>query len=179
MLSYLGNVNIYTPVAVKASGRAQEQSQMEMTVQTDFTPWASLGGGVLIGLSAVMVMGLFGRIAGISGITSGFLGAVLPMNGAPRDQDWRMAFLLGLIAAPLVGMLLGGRMDQSVPGNLGGMLAAGLLVGLGTALGSGCTSGHGVCGLARLSRRSLAAVVTFMAAGVVTVFFSRHVLGGA
>lgn len=152
---------------------------MEMAVQTEFTPWASLAGGVLIGLSAVMVMGFFGRIAGISGITGGFLGAVLPMRGAPRDRDWRVAFLLGLIAAPLLVMLAGGRVEQSVPGNLGGMVLAGLLVGLGTAVGSGCTSGHGVCGLARLSRRSLVAVVTFMAAGVVTVFVLRHVAGAA
>ena len=152
---------------------------MEMAVQTDFTPWASLAGGVLIGLSAVMVMGFFGRIAGISGIISGFLGAILPMRGAPRDRDWRLAFLLGLIAAPLVVLLAGGTVSQSVPENLGGMLVAGLLVGTGTALGSGCTSGHGVCGLARLSRRSLAAVLTFMAAGVATVFVLRHVLGAA
>ena len=152
---------------------------MEMAVQTDFTPWASLAGGVLIGLSAVMVMGFFGRIAGISGITNGFLGAILPMRGAPRDRDWRLAFLLGLIAAPLVMLLAGGTVSQSVPENLGGMLVAGLLVGTGTALGSGCTSGHGVCGLARLSRRSLAAVLTFMAAGIATVFVLRHVVGGA
>jgi len=152
---------------------------MEMAVQTTFTPWASLAGGVLIGLSAVMVMALFGRIAGISGITSGFLGAVVPMTGAPRDRDWRLAFLLGLIAAPLLLMLLGGTVSQSVPGNLAGMAVAGLLVGLGTALGSGCTSGHGVCGLARLSRRSLVAVATFMAAGFATVFVLRHVMGGA
>lgn len=152
---------------------------MKTAVQTDFTPWASLGGGVLIGLSAVMVMGLFGRIAGISGITNGFLGAIVPMAGAPRDRDWRLAFLLGLVAAPLLVMLLGGTVAQSVPQNLGGMAVAGLLVGAGTALGSGCTSGHGVCGLARLSGRSLAAVATFMAAGFATVFVLRHVAGGA
>lgn len=152
---------------------------MEMATETAFTPWASLGGGVLIGLSAVMVMGLFGRIAGISGITNGFLGAVVPMPGSPRDRDWRLAFLLGLVAAPLVVILAGGAVLQSVPENLTGMAVAGLLVGAGTALGSGCTSGHGVCGVARLSRRSLVAVVTFMAAGFVTVFVLRHVLGVA
>lgn len=152
---------------------------MEMATETAFTPWASLGGGVLIGLSAVMVMGLFGRIAGISGITAGFLGAVLPTTGAPRDRDWRMAFLLGLVAAPLALMLVGKAPAQTVPANLSGMAVAGLLVGVGTALGSGCTSGHGVCGLARLSRRSLAAVVTFMTFGVATVFVLRHVLGTA
>ena len=152
---------------------------MEMELQTAFTPWASLGGGILIGLSAVLVMGLFGRIAGISGITKGFLGTVLPTPGTPRDRDWRLAFLLGLVAAPLALMLVGGTVTQSVPTNLFGMAVAGLLVGLGTALGSGCTSGHGVCGLARLSRRSLVAVVTFMTAGFVTVFVLRHVLGVA
>lgn len=152
---------------------------METHTLTAFTPWASLAGGVLIGLSAVMVMGLFGRIAGISGITKGFLGAVLPMPGAPRDRDWRLAFLAGLLAAaPLLG-LAGAEVAQTVPSNLAGMALAGLLVGLGTSLGSGCTSGHGVCGLARLSRRSLAAVLTFMAAAAATVFVLRHVLGGA
>ena len=152
---------------------------MEIATITEFTPWQSLGGGVLIGLSAAMVMGLFGRIAGISGITNGFLGAVVPMSGAPRDRDWRMAFLLGLVAAPLVLMLAGGTVEQTVPENLALMAVAGLLVGLGTALGSGCTSGHGVCGLARLSRRSFAAVLTFMTAGFATVFFLRHILGAA
>lgn len=152
---------------------------MEMATETAFTPWASLGGGVLIGLSAVMIMGLFGRVAGISGITTGVLGAVLPMAGAPRDRDWRLAFLLGLVAAPLALMLAGRPVAQTVPSSLTGMAVAGLLVGLGTALGSGCTSGHGVCGLARLSRRSLVAVVTFMGFGFATVFILRHILGAA
>ena len=150
---------------------------METATATAFTPWASLAGGIMIGLSAVMVMGLFGRIAGIAGITNGVVGAVVPIPGAPRDRDWRIAFVAGLVAAPLVLMLAGGAIDQTVPGNLIGMAIAGLLVGLGTALGSGCTSGHGVCGLARLSRRSLVAVLTFMAAGVATVFALRHILG--
>lgn len=146
---------------------------MDMNVVTPFTPWASLGGGVLIGLSAVMVMGLFGRIAGISGIAQG----ALALPGGPVDRDWRLGFIAGLILAPLAIIGLGGTVAQTVPDNLGAMAAAGLLVGTGTALGSGCTSGHGVCGLARLSGRSLAAVVTFMAAGFVTVFVLRHVLG--
>lgn len=147
---------------------------MEIGIETAFTPWASLLGGVLIGLSAVMVMALFGRVAGIAGITQGAMAA----PGAARDRDWRWAFLAGLIAAPLAMMARGGTVAQSVPDDLGGMAVAGLLVGLGTALGSGCTSGHGVCGLARLSGRSLAAVATFMAAGFATVFVLRHVLGG-
>lgn len=145
-----------------------------MLTETTFTPWASLGGGILIGISAVMVMGLFGRIAGIAGIAQG----ALALPGAARDRDWRIAFVLGLMAAPLAILALGGTIVQTVPGNLALMVVAGLLVGTGTALGSGCTSGHGVCGLARLSGRSLAAVATFMAAGFVTVFVLRHVMGG-
>jgi uncharacterized protein len=145
---------------------------------TDFTPWMSLGGGILIGLSAVMVMALFGRIAGISGIAKGVLGAVVPLDGAPRDTGWRIAFVLGLFAAPLAVMLAGVPVEQTVSDNLVGMTLAGLLVGVGTAIGSGCTSGHGVCGLSRLSRRSAVAVVTFMIAAAATVFVLRHVLGG-
>lgn len=145
-----------------------------MLTETTFTPWASLGGGILIGISAVMVMGLFGKIAGIAGITQG----ALALPGGARDRDWRIAFVLGLMAAPLAILALGGTVVQTVPTNLGLMIVAGLLVGTGTALGSGCTSGHGVCGLARLSGRSLAAVATFMAAGFVTVFVLRHVIGG-
>ena len=145
-----------------------------MLTETTFTPWTSLGGGILIGISAVMVMGLFGKIAGIAGIAQG----ALALPGAERDRDWRIAFVLGLMAAPLAILSLGGTVVQTVPTNLGLMIVAGLLVGTGTALGSGCTSGHGVCGLARLSGRSLAAVATFMAAGFVTVFVLRHVIGG-
>lgn len=145
---------------------------------TDFTPWASLAGGALIGLSAVMVMALFGKIAGIAGITNGVLGAVVPMGGAPSDRNWRLAFIAGLVAAPLAYTLVGGTVEQTVSSNLAGMGLAGLLVGVGTGLGSGCTSGHGVCGIARLSRRSFVAVATFMAAGSATVFILRHLLGG-
>ncbi|MDS9469019.1 YeeE/YedE family protein [Paracoccus sp. MBLB3053] len=144
---------------------------------TEFTPWASLAGGVLIGLSAVMVMAVFGRIAGISGITNGVIGSVLPMGPVPKDRDWRIFFLLGLIAAPIVILVAGGTVSQTAPDNPVRMLLAGLLVGFGTAIGSGCTSGHGVCGLARLSPRSLLAVLTFMATGFATVFIMRHVLG--
>ena len=138
---------------------------------TDFTPWASLGGGILIGLSAVMVMALFGRIAGIAGITAG--------AATSDDRGWRIAFIAGLVAAPLIWVLATGAMpQQTVSGNLPGMALAGLMVGAGTALGSGCTSGHGVCGLARLSGRSLAAVITFMVFAFGTVFVLRHVFGG-
>jgi uncharacterized protein len=125
-----------------------------------------------------MVMALFGKIAGIAGITNGALGAVVPMGSGPSDRTWRIAFIAGLVAAPLAYALLGGTVEQTVSDNLVGMGLAGLLVGLGTGLGSGCTSGHGVCGLARLSRRSVVAVATFMAAAIATVFVLRHVMGG-
>lgn len=147
---------------------------MGPTVATEFTPWLSLFGGALIGLSAVMVMGVFGKIAGITGITKGLTG-LAPRVGGPGDRDWRLAFLLGLIAAPVAVLLATGSFpQQTVPDNLPGMVLAGLLVGAGTALGSGCTSGHGVCGLARLSPRSLVAVVTFLTAAVVTTTVVRH-----
>lgn len=149
---------------------------MEPVVSTDFTPWLSLFGGVLIGLSAIMIMGLFGKIAGISGITKGLTG-MLPGQDGPGDRGWRLSFLAGLVVAPLVVLLFSGSFpQQSVPTNLGGMLVAGLLVGIGTTLGSGCTSGHGVCGLARLSPRSLAAVAMFMVVAVLTTTILRHVL---
>ena len=142
---------------------------------TEFTPYLSLFGGVLIGMSAVMVMGLFGKIAGISGITKGFTG-LMPGVGGPDDRGWRLSFLLGLIMAPVLVLLTTGQFPQQiVPPSLIGMAFAGLLVGIGTALGSGCTSGHGVCGLARLSPRSLAAVLTFVAAAVVMTALVRHV----
>ncbi len=137
---------------------------------TDFTPLASLAGGVFIGLSAVLVMALFGRVAGIVGITAGAI--------TQDDRAWRIAFIFGLIAAPLLWLVATGDFPaQTVSENLPGMAIAGLLVGIGTALGSGCTSGHGVCGLARLSTRSLAAVLTFMAFAALTVFILRHVIG--
>ena len=144
---------------------------MPLSAVTPFTPWASLGGGVLIGLSAVLVMLIFGRIAGIAGITAG------AWPGRREDWTWRLAFLVGLVIAPFVVGLVGGvALVQHVPSNLGAMGIAGLLVGAGTVLGSGCTSGHGVCGLARLSGRSLAAVLTFMASAVATVAVLRHLL---
>ncbi|SEL67084.1 hypothetical protein SAMN05444413_11329 [Roseivivax marinus] len=150
---------------------------MELSTPTEFTPWLSLGGGILIGLSAVIVMALFGRIAGISGITTGVMGAVVPMQSSASDRDWRIAFVVGLVTAPILyAIVTGGWPEQTVPSAPLGMIAAGLIVGVGTALGSGCTSGHGVCGLARLSPRSLAAVVTFMATAAITVFVLRHVI---
>lgn len=129
-------------------------------------------GGALIGLSAVLLMGLIGRIAGVSGI----VGSLLPPRPA-GDPLWRVAFLAGLVLGPLAVALVTGETGIGAPVvPLTLLIPAGLLVGIGTALGSGCTSGHGICGLARLSPRSIAAVATFMGAGVATVFLVRHVL---
>jgi len=135
-------------------------------------PWiCSLIGGVLIGISAVLLMASMGRIAGISGIASSLL------TGAP-DRGWRIVFLVGLLAAPWLLSLVQGESAIGAPVvSLPWMAVAGLLVGLGTRLGSGCTSGHGVCGVARLSRRSLLATALFVAAGMATVFVIRHLLG--
>jgi uncharacterized protein len=144
-----------------------------MTV-TEFTPLASTIGGALIGVSAVMLMLFNGRIAGISGI----LGRLFPpYDGA--EPSGAAAFIVGLLAAPLVyAAALGAPFTQSVSGNATLMTIAGLLVGFGAAYGGGCTSGHGVCGLARLSTRSLVATAIFMATGFITVFVMRHVVGG-
>ena len=141
---------------------------------TEFTPISALIGGSLIGLSAVMMMALSGRIAGISGILAGLLP---PFD--PSALPGRAGFISGLILAPLVGALVTGHLPiQTVTADSTTMAVSGLFVGFGTVWGSGCTSGHGVCGLARLSRRSLAATATFMVAGFLTVFFTRHVMGG-
>lgn len=141
---------------------------------TAFTPVASFAGGVLIGLSAALMMLLEGRIAGISGIASRLL---------PPYRDGglagRVAFVAGLVAAPfVVAAVRGAPVAQTVSADLPLMLAAGLLVGFGAVWGGGCTSGHGVCGLARLSPRSFVATGVFMTAGFLTVFLMRHVLGG-
>jgi uncharacterized membrane protein YedE/YeeE len=135
---------------------------------THFTPWASLAGGVLIGVAAAMLVLLNGRIAGISSIVGGLL--------APRRGDvaWRVAFVAGLLAAPLAMALY--AQTPRIDAGVGTLVAAGLLVGLGTSYGSGCTSGHGVCGLSRLSPRSLVATLAFMAAGMATVLLARHLL---
>ncbi len=132
--------------------------------------WAAVGGG-LIGLAAGLTMLLQGRIAGISGI----VGSLLPPKPA-GDWQWRAGFVAGLVLGPLALGLVTGADGIGLPAlGLAGMALAGLLVGLGTALGSGCTSGHGICGLARLSPRSLAATATFMAVALVTVTLMRHV----
>ncbi|NIA55072.1 YeeE/YedE family protein [Massilia sp. TW-1] len=142
-----------------------------MTIDwTHFTPWPALAGGLLIGLAAAAFVLVNGRIAGISGILGGLLRPV------PGDVAWRTAFLAGLVAAPLAWALFAPLPAVRIDAGAGTLAAAGLLVGLGTRYGSGCTSGHGVCGLARLSPRSLVATVSFMAAGFATVFVLRHVV---
>lgn len=142
-----------------------------MTVNwTDFTPWSALGGGLLIGLAVALFVLFNGRIAGISGIVGGLL------RPAPGECGWRIAFLLGLVAAPLVYTLAAPLPAMRIEAGTGTLIAAGLLVGIGTRYGAGCTSGHGVCGLARGSARSLAATLAFMGAGFATVFIVRHLL---
>ena len=136
-----------------------------------FTPYTSLAGGALIGVAAALLVLLNGRIAGVSGVLGGLL---KPARG---DTAWRLAFVLGLVAAPLAYAVFTTVPTSRIDAGWGALVVAGLLVGVGTRYGSGCTSGHGVCGLSRLSPRSLVATVAFMVAGFVTVFVLRHVLG--
>lgn len=140
-------------------------------METEFTPLMSLAGGILIGVSAVLLMAVNGRIAGMTGILSG----IIPPISA--DWGWRAAFLAGAIVAPLVVILAGGTIEFSVPVSMPVLVAGGVIVGIGVYFGSGCTSGHGVCGIARLSPRSIAATLTFMVAAVATVYVIRHVAG--
>lgn len=136
-----------------------------------FTPAAATAGGVLIGLAASMFVLLNGRVAGISGVLGGLLN---PVRG---DLAWRIAFLAGLVGAPTLYGLFAAVPRPETGASQAALVAAGLLVGVGTRYASGCTSGHGVCGLSRLSPRSLVATVCFMAAGFATVFVARHLLG--
>ena len=135
-----------------------------------FTPWHALMGGALVGTAAALFVLLNGRIAGISGVLGGLL---RPVKG---DVAWRAAFVIGLIVAPLIYLLFGSPPKPRIDADFGALVLAGLLVGVGTRYGAGCTSGHGVCGLSRLSPRSLVATVAFMAAGFATVFAIRHLL---
>jgi uncharacterized membrane protein YedE/YeeE len=141
---------------------------------TTFTPFTSLFGGVLIGVAAVLMMATTGRIAGVSG----FVSRLLP----PYEDDEvlsRLAFVAGLVLAPLLYTVVSGaKVAHVVSSNLPLLAIAGLLVGAGAVVGGGCTSGHGVCGMARLSRRSIAATCMFMATAIVTVFVTRHLVGG-
>lgn len=135
-----------------------------------FTPWLSLGGGLLLGVAAALFILLNGRILGISGIVGGLF---RPRTG---DFAWRASFLLGLLSAPLLYTAVAGPLESRIDANWTMVIVAGLLVGIGTRYGAGCTSGHGVCGLSRMSPRSLVATFAFMGAGFVTVFLIRHAL---
>lgn len=142
-----------------------------MTIDwTHFTPWTSLAGGILLGLASAMFVLVNGRILGISGILGGLL---RPRAG---DIGWRLSFLAGLLVAPVLYLALAGPVEARIDAGWGLVVLAGLLVGVGTRYGAGCTSGHGVCGLSRMSPRSLVATLAFMGAGFVTVFLLRHVL---
>lgn len=135
-----------------------------------FTPWTSLAGGLLIGLAAALFVLLNGRIAGISGVLGGLL---MPRAG---DVAWRLLFVAGLLLAPTIYGLVAALPVATIEAGVPTLVVAGLLVGLGTRFGAGCTSGHGVCGISRLSPRSIVATLSFMAAGFATVYVVRHVL---
>jgi uncharacterized membrane protein YedE/YeeE len=139
---------------------------------TVFTPWSALAGGVIIGVAAAMFALVNGRIAGVSGIVGGLLRPASP------DIGWRAAFIGGLIAAPIVYVGFARLPPIVIDGSAPVLVLAGLLVGIGTRYGAGCTSGHGVCGLSRASPRSLVATVVFMMTGFATVLVTRHALGG-
>ena len=138
-----------------------------------FTPGTAVAGGALIGVAAAMFLLFNGRIAGISGILGGLL------RSRKGEIGWRLAFVIGLIAAPLVYQIFALLPVSRIVASESTLIIAGLLVGLGTRYGSGCTSGHGVCGLSRFSIRSLVSTLLFMAAGFATVFVTRHLLAGA
>ena len=144
-------------------------------MQTEFTPLVSLGGGALIGLAAVILMATNGRIAGISGIVSRLLPPSIQMSGLQQG----LLFVAGmLISVPLYQLVTGSAVVASIYTSQPVLVIAGLLVGFGSVLGSGCTSGHGVCGISRLSARSIIATLTFMVAAFVTVFVVRHLIAG-
>jgi uncharacterized protein len=144
-----------------------------LKTMTAFDPFSALLGGALIGLASVLLMLLIGRIAGISGILAG------SFNWAGADKGWRLAFLAGLVAAPLIASAAGYPiLSPQMPRNWMLVAAAGLLVGFGTRLSGGCTSGHGICGVARLSPRSIVATIIFMGTAMIVVAVMRHGFGG-
>ncbi len=143
-------------------------------METEFTPWASLSGGLLIGTAAVLLMASMGRIMGATGIVAGVL-----FPESRKDWAWRAALLAGMASAPLLYLAVSGGMPVAqVPVDRGLLVLGGLLVGVGVTFGGGCTSGHGVCGIARLSVRSIVATGVFMATTALTVYVLRHVIGG-
>lgn len=136
---------------------------------SQFTPWSALAGGAVVGMAAALLVLFNGRIAGISGIVGGLL------RMQKGDMNWRVAFIAGLVAAPLVWQLFASLPAVRIDGSYAVMAIAGLVVGIGTRYGSGCTSGHGVCGLSRGSPRSIIATLAFMGTGLATVYVIRHV----
>ncbi len=143
-------------------------------IETAFTPWASLTGGVLIGVASVLLMLLIGRVMGATGVLAGLL-----RPASSSDFAWRSALLAGMATGPVVVWSMSGQMPQvQVPVSTAAFVLGGVIVGVGVTLGGGCTSGHGVCGMARLSVRSIAATATFMLFAFATVFVTRHVFGG-
>ncbi|MEL6116010.1 YeeE/YedE family protein [Photobacterium sp. SP02] len=138
---------------------------------TEFTPWTALAGGAVLGISALILLLLNGRIAGISGIVSG------AMDASDPNVKWRWMFIVGLIIGPLLAAPFGTYLPERIDAGWPLIIAGGLLVGVGTRLGSGCTSGHGICGIGRLSPRSIVATATFMLVAVVVVFVVRHLSG--
>lgn len=140
---------------------------------TEFTPWLSLFGGVLIGLSATLLMLMLGRVLGATGILAGLM-----FPSSSQDFLWRAALIAGMVSAPLLMLVITGQTPEvSVPISTTMLLGGGLLVGVGVTFGGGCTSGHGVCGIARISPRSIVATVAFMTSATATVYIIRHVLG--
>lgn len=144
------------------------------SIVTDFTPYASLTGGVLIGLSSIFLMLTLGRIMGATGILAGLI-----MPASSKDFGWRAALVAGMVTAPLLMVLVTGSMPAvEIPVSTTMLIVGGLTVGVGVTFGGGCTSGHGVCGIARLSPRSIVATITFMLTTGLTVYIVRHVIGG-
>lgn len=142
-------------------------------METVFTPWMSLGGGILIGLATVLLMAFQGRVFGATGILAGFFSP-----DSSSDWAWRAVLLAGMMTGPIVLFLMTGSMPAiEVPVSTSMLVAGGVLVGIGVTYGSGCTSGHGVCGMARLSPRSIAATAIFMTVTAITVYIIRHVIG--
>src|SRR5512133_1752218 len=152
-----------------ACGRSPSEERMQID-WNHFTPWTSLAGGVLLGLASALFILASGRMLGISGIVGGL---IRPRRG---DAGWRVAFLAGMLMAPAVWALFAAPETPRIEATGTVLVLAGLLVGWGTRYGSGCTSGHGVCGLSRLSARSLVATLAFMGSGFATVYFVRHLL---
>ncbi len=144
-----------------------------MIIETAFTPLQSLGGGIFIGVASVLLMATMGRIMGATGILAGFL-----QPASSSDWAWRAAVLLGMLTGPLVVLVFSGEFPAvQVPVSTPMLIIGGFIVGVGVTFGGGCTSGHGVCGMARLSPRSIVATITFMIATAITVYVVRHVLG--